>query len=181
MIGGSPMSYGAGVGAKPPALKGPLGGPVSQPLPRPNTGIGGQATQRAPDMISIDSTQSAINNRMGQAHMMGDPRLIEKQMARNGLSSSRGTAHLAQVGQQQALGEGRADSAGIAAQDQMSNAKARLDSQYAQEREAQALAMVQHALGQANWAEGFAGRQANASIDRAKQQALLDQLRRLFG
>jgi hypothetical protein len=115
---------------------------------------------------------------MGQAHMMGDPRVFQKQFARAGLSSSKGTEYFSQVGQQQALAQGRADSAGIDAQDQMSNAKARLDYQYGAEREAQALAMVQHAMSQADWSTGFARQQAQATVRSAQQKAMLDILRR---
>jgi hypothetical protein len=111
---------------------------------------------------------------MGQAHMMGDQRVFQKQFAKNGLGASKGTNFFAQIGQQQALGQGRAESAGIAAQDQANNAKARLDFQFGQEREAQALAMVQHALSQAGWGQDFARQQAAAQIAAANQNAYLN-------
>jgi hypothetical protein len=149
--------------------------------PSPGGNYSGQSTWQPPNYISDASTQSAINNRMGQAQMMGDPRVFQKQMARNGVSASRGTDYFAQVGQQQALSAGRADAAGIAAQDQMNNAKSRLAYQYGSESEAQSLAMVQHALSQADWSRGFAGQQAAATVNAAKQKAYLDALRRLLG
>jgi hypothetical protein len=164
----------------------PGGGWIDTPMPGrkpPQTGngaYGGQSTQAAPKYISADSTQSAINNRMGQAHMMGDQRMFQKQAARNGLGSSRGTGYLSQIGQQQALSQGRADSAGIAAQDQMNNAKARLDFQFGREREAQALAMVQHAMSQAGWGQQFAGAQAAESIRRALMNQQMGMLQGLF-
>lgn len=147
---------------------------------KPGGTLTGQSTQTAPKYISADSTQSAINNRMGQAHMMGDQRLFQKQFQRNGLSASKGTKYFSQIGEQQALAQGRADSAGISAQDQMNNAKARLDFQNAQEREAQALAMVQHALSQSSWGQQFARQQAAAGIQQAQQQAQLDWYSSLF-
>ena len=174
-IGGGGDSYGfptAGTGM--PVLKAP--GTPSLPS-APATGLGnytGQSTWNAPQQISADSTQSAMNNRMGQAQMMGDPRIFQKQMARNGLSSSRGTDYFSQIGQQQALSQGRADAAGIASQDQANNAKARLDFQYGREREAQALAMVQHSLSQSGWAQDFARQQAAAQIAAAQQNAYIN-------
>ena len=138
--------------------------------------ISGQSTWQPPNYISADSTQSAVNNRMGQAHMMGDQRNFQKQFARNGLGSSRGTAYAAQVGQQQALGQGRAEAAGIQAQDQSNNSKARLDFQNGQEREAQALAMVQHALSQSGWSQDFARQQAMAQILAAQQNAQIQMM-----
>lgn len=138
--------------------------------------ISGQSTWQPPNYISADSTQSAVNNRIGQAHMMGDQRNFQKQFARNGLGSSRGTAYAAQVGQQQALGQGRAEAAGIQAQDQSNNAKARLDFQNGQEREAQALAMVQHALSQSQWSQDFARQQAAAQILAAQQNAQIQMM-----
>ncbi len=165
--------------------------PRAMPFPSPtaaaagaaSTGgnYSGQSTWQPPNYISDASTQSAINNRMGQAQMMGDPRVFQKQMARNGVSSSRGTDYFAQVGQQQALSAGRADAAGIDAQDQMNNAKSRLAYQYGSESEAQALAMVRHAMSQADWSRGFAGQQAAATVNAAQQKAYLDALRRLLG
>jgi hypothetical protein len=154
--------------------------PGRKPPQTGNGAYGGQSTQAAPKYISADSTQSAINNRMGQAHMMGDQRMFQKQAARNGLGSSRGTGYLSQIGQQQALSQGRADSAGIAAQDQMNNAKARLDFQFGREREAQALAMVQHAMSQAGWGQQFAGAQAAESIRRALMNQQMGMLQGLF-
>ena len=173
--------------AKPPQAGypgGPSPGRIGVPAPKPpqtgNGAYGGQSTQAAPKYISADSTQSAINNRMGQAHMMGDQRVFQKQAARDGLGSSRGTGYLSQIGQQQALSQGRADSAGIAAQDQMNNAKARLDFQFGREREAQALAMVQHAMSQAGWGQQFAGAQAAESIRRALMNQQMGMLQGLF-
>jgi hypothetical protein len=117
---------------------------------------------------------------MGQAQMMGDQRIFQKQFARNGLGASKGTNYFSGVGQQQALSQGRADSAGIQAQDQMNNAKARLDYQYGREREAQEMAMAQWGIEQANWGIGHAGQQAQATINAAQQKAVLDMLRRLL-
>jgi hypothetical protein len=145
--------------------------------PAQTPGLGnytGQSTWNAPQQISADSTQSAMNNRMGQAQMMGDQRIFQKQFARNGLGASKGTDYFSQVGQQQALAQGRADSAGIAAQDQANNAKARLDYQFGREREAQALAMVQHSLSQSQWAQQFAQQQAAAQIAAAQQNAYIN-------
>ena len=144
------------------------------------TNVTAQSTWQEPKYISEASTQSAVNNRMGQAQMMGDPRVFQKQFARNGLGTSKGTNYFAGVGQQQALSQGRADSAGIQAQDQMNNAKARLDYQYGREREAQEMAMAQWGIEQANWAQGFAGQQAQATINTAQQKAVMDMLRRLL-
>ncbi len=166
-----------------PVLKSPTGGGASPPPGQAAAGAGNytaQSTWQSPQYISADSTQSAINNRMGQAHMMGDPRVFQKQFARNGIGASKGTEYFSQIGQAQALGQGRAESAGIAAQDQLNNAKTRLDYQYGREREAQSLAMVQHALSQAQWSTGFAGQQAQATITTAQQKALLEQLRRFL-
>ena len=186
MIRTSPTSGGAGYPGGPSGSMPVLLAPGSKPnagtaTPPPSTGnYTGQSSWQAPNYISADSTQSAVNNRMGQGVMMGDQRLFQKQFARNGLGASKGTNYFSQIGQQQALGQARADSAGIAAQDQLSNANARLDFQYGQEREAQALAMVQHSLSQADWARGFAGQQAQATVNSAQQRALLDQLRRFL-
>lgn len=144
------------------------------------TNVTAQSTWKAPDYISEASTQSAVNNRMGQAHMIGDPRVFQKQMARNGLGASKGTGYFSGIGQQQALSQGRADSAGIQAQDQMNNAKARLDYQFGREREAQEMAMAQWGIEQANWAIGHAGRQSQATINAAQQKAVMDMLRRLL-
>jgi hypothetical protein len=63
----------------------------------------------------------------------------------------------------------------------MNNAKSRLAYQYGSESEAQSLAMVQHALSQADWSRGFAGQQAAATVNAAQQKAYLDALRRLLG
>jgi hypothetical protein len=183
MLGGAQYSGGASL------TQSPVQGGMAQPLPvlpspgKPVAGvptspgnISGQSTWQPPNYISADSTQSAVNNRMGQAHMMGDQRIFQKQFARNGLGSSKGTAYAAQVGQQQALGQGRAEAAGIQAQDQSNNAKARLDFQNGQEREAQALAMVQHALSQAGWSQEFARKQAAAQILAAQQNAQIQMM-----
>jgi hypothetical protein len=155
--------------------KSPLGGLTG------GTNISSQSTWQEPNYISANSTQTAVNNRMGQAHMMGDPRLFQKQMARNGVSSSRGTDYFAQIGQQQALAQGRADSAGIQAQDQMNNAQSRLAFQFGREQEAQQMGIMQHMFDQSNWAKNFAGQQANATVNAARQRAQLDILRRLLG
>ena len=175
--GGSGDSYGVPAsGAMPlPVLKAPSmpGRAPGGQAPAANA-YNGQSTWNAPQQISADSTQSAMNNRIGQAHMMGDQRIFQKQFARNGLGASKGTDYFAQVGQQQALSQGRADAAGIAAQDQANNAKARLDFQYGREREAQALAMVQHALSQSGWAQQFAQQEAAAKIAAAHQNAYIN-------
>jgi hypothetical protein len=183
-LGGSGGLSGAPIllapGSTGPNAPKPMPSPAG-PAPSPVGNYSGQSTWQQPNYISDASTQSAINNRMGQAQMMGDPRIFQKQMARNGISSSRGTDYFSQIGQQQALGQGRADSAGIASQDQMNNAKSRLAYQYGSEREAQALAMVQHAMSQADWSRGMAGQQAAATVNAAQQKAYLDALRRLLG
>jgi hypothetical protein len=166
MIASSPLSS--------PAAKSPLGGLTG------GTNVTAQSTWQAPQYTSEASTQSAVNNRMGQAQMMGDQRIFQKQFARNGLGASKGTNYFSGVGQQQALSQGRADSAGIQAQDQMNNAKARLDYQYGREREAQEMAMAQWGIEQANWGIGHAGQQAQATINAAQQKAVLDMLRRLL-
>ena len=190
MLGGAQYS-GMDANARAPVHNGTFlppaaGGKPIQPMPfpgKPVTGVpaspgnlSGQSTWQPPNYISADSTQSAVNNRMGQAHMMGDQRIFQKQFARNGLGSSRGTAYAAQIGQQQALGQGRAESAGIQAQDQSNNSKARLDFQNGQEREAQALAMVQHALSQSGWSQDFARQQAMAQILAAQQNAQIQMM-----
>ena len=188
MLGGAQYS-GADVNVKAPVHNGTFnvppaagGKPINaMPFPsKPVAGapsspgnISGQSTWQPPNYISANSTQSAVNNRMGQAHMMGDQRIFQKQMARNGLSSSKGNNYLAQVGQQQALSAGRGEAAGIVSQDQQNNAKARLDFQFGREREAQSLAMVQHALSQAGWGTDMAKQNAAAQILAAQQNALL--------
>jgi hypothetical protein len=67
------------------------------------------------------------------------------------------------------------------AQDQMNNSKARLDYQFAQEREGQQMGLLQHLIDQADWGAGFAGRSAAAKIRAAQQNAQLSILRRLLG
>jgi hypothetical protein len=170
--GAAPTSgYPGGMTGSTPVLLAPGSKPSTPAAPAAYTG---QSTWQAPQYISADSTQSAVNNRMGQAQMMGDQRLFQKQFARNGLGASKGTDYFSQIGQQQALGQGRAESAGIAAQDQANNAKSRLDFQFGREREAQALAMVQHALSQSNWSTQFAQQQAAAQIAAAQQNAYIN-------
>jgi hypothetical protein len=43
------------------------------------------------------------------------------------------------------------------------------------------MGVLQHMFDQANWAQGFAGQQAGATVNAAKQRSQLDILRRLLG
>jgi hypothetical protein len=131
-----------------------------------------QSTWTPPQSISANSTGDAVNNRMGQAYMMADPRVALKAMARNGVSNTgRGNRYFAAIQQQQAMGQGRADSAQIAMQDQATNQKMRTEYQTGRELEAQSLAMSQHQASQADWSNAQAQAQKLARIQAAQQSA----------
>ncbi len=131
-----------------------------------------QSTWTPNQAISANSTGDAINNRMGQAQMMGDPRVALKAMARNGVSNTgRGNQYFAAIQQQQALGQGRADSAQVAMQDQATNQKMRTEYQTGRELEAQSLAMSQHQASQADWSNTQSQAAMLARIRAAQQSA----------
>lgn len=177
---GSDMSAGSGSrgGLRPPIARQP-----QQPQrPAPQMGgqqgggyaYSGQSTIKKPQYIDINTTEDAVNNVMAQGFQHGDQRYQMKQLDRAGVSRGKGQQFIAGQEGAQAMSKAAESAAQMRSEDQASNAKMRSDYEKARELEAQNLAMVQHAKGQADWSTQFARQSAAAQLQMSMQQAQMN-------
>lgn len=140
------------------APKGSPSPPAAQPPAAPQ-GYSGQSTVQKPRYIGIEQTEGAVNNVLAQGYQQADPRYQVKQLDRAGFSRGKGQQFVAAQAGAQAQAEAAGKAADIRTQDEKANSAMRADYEKARELQAQNIAMVQHAMSQADWARGFAQRQ----------------------
>jgi len=141
----------------------------------------GQSTIKKPQYIDINTTEDAVNNVMAQGFQHADQRYQTKQLDRAGLSRGRGQQFIAGQEGAQAMSKAAEGAAQIRTEDQLANSKMRSDYEKARELEAQNLAMVQHARGQADWSRNFGHMSAAAQLRMAMQQSQLQLMMALMG
>jgi len=144
-----------------------------QPKQSAPAGYSGQSTIKSPSFISDAATESAAGNAIAQGHANANQRYQTKQLAKQGVSAGRGQQFMAAQAGVQEMGKAAQQAADIRSQDQAANSKMRSDQEALREKEAQALSMVQHNIGQADWARQFAQQSANAQQRMAEYQGRL--------
>lgn len=154
---------GSSTSLRPGAVQGPspLGKSLLAPTSKPQGRYTGQSTIKAPQYISTDTTEDAVNNVMAKGYQEGDTRYQLKQTDRAGLSRGKANQYMAQQEGVQAVTKAATESAGVRADDEKTNAKMRSDYEKARELEAQNYAMAGHNMAQADWSKRFA-QQSNA-------------------
>lgn len=131
------------------------------PEPQPNQPR--TALQR-PQYISDEATENSVNNTIAEGVKNADQRYQLKQTDRAGFSRGSGAKYFASQHGAAEMGKAAAEAAQTRSQDQMQNAQMRSDYEQAREKEAQSIAMTQHAFNQANWAQQFAQQQAATQL-----------------
>lgn len=157
-----------------PKSQRPQQAPAGGQKPAFGTVAGGQSTITKPKYLDINTTEDAVNNVMAQGYQYGDQRYQMKQLDRAGLSRGRGQQFIAGQEGAQAVSKAADAAAQMRSEDQMTNAKMKSDYEKARELEAQNLAMVSHAMNQADWSRRFAGQSAAAQLQMAMQQAQMN-------
>ena len=133
----------------------------------------GQSTIDAPKYISESTTESAANNALAQGYAQADQRYQTKKTAKAGISQGAGQAYMGAQEGAQAMNKAAQQAADIRSQDQMVNAKMESDYEKLREQEAQHISMLQHGMNQSDWQRRFSLQSANAQLQMAQQQALL--------
>jgi hypothetical protein len=171
---GSNLTLSPKSGAQPahPVLK-------TQPAPAPTQqqpgggGYSGQSSIRPPQYIDINTTEDSVNNIIAKGMQQGDQRYQMKQMDKAGFSRGKNQQFIAGQESAQAIAKGASQAAEVRSADQLANSQMRSDYEKSREMEAQNLAMVQHSMGQSQWAQQFAQQSAAAQLQMAYQQAQL--------
>lgn len=142
-----------------------LAAPVqaSQPIPRPSPPT---PWIQKPQYISMDTTESSVNNTMARGYQAADNRFNLKQTDRAGISRGKGQQFIAAQGGAQAMAQAASQAGQVRADDDKANAGMRSAYEQQVEQERQNRFMNQHAMDQADWARRFAQQQAafNAAL-----------------
>lgn len=156
---GSELSLTPRAGISPPH-------PVQAAQPAGHSFFRGPNTAKPPQYIDINTTEDAVNNVLAQGIQQGDQRYQTKTLDRAGLSRGKGQDYMAAQEGRQAAGAAATQASEIRAGDDQTNAQMRADFQKMQAQEGMARGMLGHAQNQAAWSVNF-----------AKQQAAMDQLK----
>lgn len=149
--------------------------PKKQPQGSPDSGSGytGQSTIRPPNYIADSVTEDAAQNVLAQGYAAGDHRYQTKNLARPGFSQGKGQEFAGARKAAEEMNKAAGQAADIRSQDQLANSRMQSDYQKASELEAQQNAMLQHTLGQSDWARDFAKKSIDAQTQMAYLQAML--------
>ena len=140
---------------------------------QPGSGYSGQSTIRPPKYIDDGTTEDAAQNVLALGIQNSDNRYQTKSLSRPGSSQGKGQEFLGAKQATQEMNKAAGQAADIRSQDQLANSRMRSDYQKGSEMEAQQQAMLQHAIGQSDWARNFAKTSADAQTQMAYIQAML--------
>jgi hypothetical protein len=138
-----------------------------------NGSYNAQSTISPTAKIADALTEDAAQNVLAQGYQAGDKRYQTKALARPGFSQGKGQEFAGARKATEQMNQFAGQAANIRAQDQLFNNQLNSDYQKASEMDAQQNAMMQHSLGQSDWAKNFAQQSIQAQNQMAYLQGML--------